>query len=178
MWNKVFVIWSQWCDPTCEKPKNFMAIITYLVAISFMIWLLLNLKKSRKTVASPLPPGPRGLPIIGYLPFLDTHLHKIFTKLAGDYGPIYKLWLGNKLCVVVSSPSLIKELVRDQDTIFANREPLIAALVFTYGGNDIAWCSYGHEWKKMQKLFVNKMMSNASLYACYTLRKQEVYNII
>ncbi|TXG51080.1 hypothetical protein EZV62_023604 [Acer yangbiense] len=87
MWNKVFVIWSQWCDPTYEKPKNFMAIITYLVAISSVIWLLLNLKKSRKTVAPPLPPGPRGLPIIGYLPFLGTHLHKTFTKLAGD-----RLW--------------------------------------------------------------------------------------
>ncbi|KAK2664786.1 hypothetical protein Ddye_003360 [Dipteronia dyeriana] len=178
MWNKVFVIWSLWCDPTYEKPTNFMAIITYLVAISSVVWLLLNLKKWRKTVAPPLPPGPRGLPIIGYLPFLGTHLHKTFTKLAEDYGPIYKLWLGNKLCVVVSSPSLIKELVRDQDTIVANRDPPIAALAFTHGGNDIAWCPYGPEWKKMRKLFVSRMMSNASLDACYTLRKQEVHNII
>ncbi|KAL5817664.1 hypothetical protein ACOSQ3_026042 [Xanthoceras sorbifolium] len=177
MWNKLFVIWSPWSDPGDEKPKTFMAIITSLVAITAVIWLLLNLKRSKNT-AAPLPPGPRGLPIIGYLPFLGTHLHKAFTELARIYGPIYKLWLGNKLCVVVSSPSLIRELVRDQDTIFANRDPPIAALVYTHGGKDIAWCPYGPQWKKMRKLFVSKMMSNASLDACYTLRRQEVKNII
>ncbi|KAH7549559.1 hypothetical protein ACOSP7_025594 [Xanthoceras sorbifolium] len=169
MSNMAFGIWYRWCD---EKPTNLMEMITSLVAILAVIWFFWSLNKWRKRVA-PLPPGPRGLPIIGYLPFLGTHMHKTFTELAGVYGPIYKLWLGNKICVVVSSPSLVKELVRDQDTIFANRDPPVAVLVL-HGGKD----PYGPEWKKMRKVFVSKMMSNASLDACYTLRKQEVKNII
>ncbi|KAK3224823.1 hypothetical protein Dsin_004685 [Dipteronia sinensis] len=77
----------------------------------------------------------------------------------------------------MSSPSLAKELVRDQDTIFANRDPPVAAKVL-HGGNDIALLPYGPEWRTMRKLFVSKMMSNASLDACYALRKQEVKKIL
>ncbi|KAF9689461.1 hypothetical protein SADUNF_Sadunf01G0094600 [Salix dunnii] len=109
--------------------------------------------------AAPSPPGPRGLPLVGYLPFLGYDLHKKFTELAGVYGPIYKLRLGNKLFMVVSSPRLAKEIVRDKDTIFADRDPPISARVFTYGGNDIAWSSYGPPWTKMRKIFVREMLN-------------------
>ncbi|KAK9276316.1 hypothetical protein L1049_005847 [Liquidambar formosana] len=126
----------------------------------------------------PLPPGPRGLPIAGYFPFLGTNLHQSFAELAQVYGPIYKLWLGNKLYVLLSSPSLAKEVVRDQDITFANRDPPIAALAVTYGGSDIAWSPYGSTWRALRKVFVREMMSNTSLDACYELRKHEVQNTI
>ncbi|XP_017434551.1 cytochrome P450 84A4-like [Vigna angularis] len=58
--------------------------------------------------------------------------------------------------VVVSSPSLVKEIVRDQDTIFANPEPLIAALVALYGGTDIASLPHGPQWRKARKILVKK----------------------
>ncbi|KAK9276587.1 hypothetical protein L1049_006122 [Liquidambar formosana] len=121
---------------------------------------------------------PRGLPIVGYLPFLGSDIHRTFTHLAGVYGPIYKLWLGSKLCVVLNSPSLVREVVRDQDTTFADRDSLIASLTISYGGNDIAFSSYGPEWRKLRKIFVREMLSNASLDACYALRREEVKKTI
>ncbi|KAL3818182.1 hypothetical protein ACJIZ3_004087 [Penstemon smallii] len=124
------------------------------------------------------PPGPRGLPILGYLPFLREDLHNQFTELAHKYGPIYKLWLGNKLCVVISSPSIIKEVVRDHDTIFSNRDKSVAATIATFNANDISWCPYGTEWRERRKLFVREMLSNAKLEASYNLRKDEVRKAI
>ncbi|XP_065858898.1 flavonoid 3',5'-hydroxylase 1-like [Euphorbia lathyris] len=136
------------------------------------IMLLCNiLKKS----TDQLPPGPRGLPVLGYLPFLGTFLHKNFTELAAKYGPIYKLWLGNKLCIVISSPSLAKQVLSDNDKIFANHEPAVAARIITYGGNDIVFRHYGPEWVKMRKVFVREMLNNASIDALYRLRKQELH---
>ncbi|ESR59259.1 hypothetical protein CICLE_v10017469mg [Citrus x clementina] len=146
-----------------DASSNESAIITCLVSVLAVTYFAWNVKKSRKANAK-LPPGPRGLPT--------------FTELAGVYGPIFKLWLGKKLCVVVSSPSLVKQVVRDQDITFANRDPPIAGLVASFGGNDILFPNYGPEWRKLRKLFVGKLMSNASLDACYALRKQEVKNII
>ncbi|KAM3687088.1 hypothetical protein ACJW31_10G050200 [Castanea mollissima] len=130
--------------------------------------MLTTTKKSRKVIP-PLPPGPRGLPIIGK-----------FEELAGVYGSIYKVWLGQKLCVVVNSPSLLKEVVRDQDTIFCNRDPPIAALAatFGFGGADIAFSSYGPDWRKLRKIFVREMLSNANLESSYTLQREEVKNSI
>ena len=98
--------------------------------------------------------------------------------MAGVYGPIYKVWLGQKLCVAVNSPSLVKEVVRDQDTIFCNRDPPIAALAATFGGADIAFSSYGPDWRKLRKMFVREMLSNANLESSYTLLREEVKNSI
>ncbi|KAJ4847199.1 hypothetical protein Tsubulata_049630, partial [Turnera subulata] len=140
-----------------------------------MILFLWSFKKLR-SVHEPrlLPPGPRGLPIIGYLPFLTPNLHQLFLNLAKTYGPIYKLPLGQKLCIVISSPTLAKEVVQDQDTIFANRSPTIAASTFSFGKQDIACAAYGPEWRMLRRIFAHEMLSNANLDSLYPLRKEEV----
>ncbi|KAJ4847201.1 hypothetical protein Tsubulata_049635, partial [Turnera subulata] len=121
-----------------------------------------------------LPPGPRGLPIIGYLPFLTPNLHQLFLNLARTYGPIYKLSLGQKLCIVISSPTLAKEVVQEQDIIFANRSPTIAASTFSFGKKDIACAAYGPEWRMLRRIFAHEMLSNANLDSLYPLRREEV----
>ncbi|KAL7182849.1 hypothetical protein ACSBR1_041508 [Camellia fascicularis] len=105
-----------------------------------------------------LPPGPRGVPILGSIPFFGTNRHKSFSELAHRYGPIYKLWLGKKLCVVITSPSLAKQVVCDQDTVLSNREAPIAALVASYSGIDIVWSPSGPHWRNMLKIFVREML--------------------
>ncbi|GAV79642.1 p450 domain-containing protein [Cephalotus follicularis] len=166
-------MWSWWYHAS-NMTEITMAI---LVTVFTLIWFLCISRNLRK-VQVPLPPGPRGLPVVGYLPFLGSNLHHEFTKLVQIYGPIYKLWLGSKLCVVISSLSLMKEVVRDQDKIFSNRDSTIGALITTYGGLDIAFSSYGPNWRKMRKIFVHEMLSNASLDACYALRRVEVKKTI
>lgn len=151
-------------------------ILTAIIVTAF-IFCYFWISKPSKKETHPLPPGPQGLPILGYLPFLQLNLHKQFTELAQKYGPVYKLWLGSKLCVVISSPSLIKEVVRDHDTIFANRDPPIAAIVAT-GLLDIVWSPYGQYWRDMRKLFVREMLSNSNLEASYVHRKDEVRKVV
>ncbi|KAK4400313.1 cytochrome [Sesamum angolense] len=150
-----------------------LTVISVLASVFWYSWIF---KKSEDGTA-PYPPGPRGLPILGYLPFLHLNLHHQFTELAKTYGPIYKLQLGGKLCMVISSPALIKEVVRDQDTIFANRDPPVAAIAAT-GGLDIFWAPYGPYWRDMRKLFVRQMLSNNNLQASYVLRKEEVAKVV
>nr|KJB20801.1 hypothetical protein B456_003G165700 [Gossypium raimondii] len=138
-----------------QKDGFLPAAFPFLVAmLGLSLWYLFL--KARKPMA-PLPPGPLGLPIVGYLPFLGfDYLHLVFTELAGVYGPIYKLWLGNKLIVVISSPSLVKEVVRDHDITFSERESPIAAQIITFGSNDIAFDSYSSpSWKHKRKILAS-----------------------
>ncbi|KAK4486396.1 hypothetical protein RD792_009070 [Penstemon davidsonii] len=137
----------------------YIAALSILVIVISMFWYT----KKPTSKSPPLPPGPRGLPIVGYLPFLNQNLLVQFMGLAHNYGPIYKIRLGTKLWVVIGSPSLTKEVVRDHDSVFANRDAPIAAQVATYGINDIAWSPNNHEWRKMRKIFVREMQSNISL---------------
>ncbi|KAK4486408.1 hypothetical protein RD792_009082 [Penstemon davidsonii] len=157
-----------------DSPVLQISISILTLSTLYLIWKWI---KSGTKIGF-FPPGARGLPILGYLPFLREDLHNQFTELSHKYGPIYKLWLGNKLCVVISSPSLIKEVVRDHDTIFSNRNKSVAATIATFNANDIAWCPYGTEWRERRKLFVREMLSNAKLDASYNLRKDEVRKAI
>ncbi|KAL0446145.1 UNVERIFIED_CONTAM: Flavonoid 3'-monooxygenase [Sesamum latifolium] len=137
---------------------------------------MLFTKSTNKT--APTPPGPWGLPIVGFLPFLRPDMHIQFTELARQYGPIYKLWLGSKLCTVISSTSLIKEIIRDHDTIFANRDSTVATRICSYNENDIGFCPYNSGWRTRRKLFVHDMLSNSSLDATFSLREYEVRKAI
>ncbi|XP_049520662.1 cytochrome P450 18a1 [Dermacentor silvarum] len=57
----------------------------------------------------PLPPGPWGLPLVGFLPFLGKEFHRTLQSLAVTYGPIYQIFLGSKRVVVISDPKLVRQ---------------------------------------------------------------------
>ncbi|KAI3933531.1 hypothetical protein MKW92_033691, partial [Papaver armeniacum] len=154
--------------------SNFLSVFILLLSILFSIkWII-----KKKNPNQQLPPGPRGLPILGSLPFLDPELHTYFTDLAQKFGPIFKLQLGNKLGIVISSPSLAKEVLKDHDTIFANRDVPEAGRAVTYGGQDIAWLPYGPEWRMLRKVCVREMLSNHSMDAVHSLRHKEVRRLV
>lgn len=164
----VTIAW-QWLSANRHRNELNVTILVSLTLIA-TIFLLAKKLKSKPN----LPPGPRGLPIVGFLPFLGTDLHITFTNLAKIYGPIYKFWLGSRLCVVLSSPEAVKQVVRDHDAIFSDRDPTVAAAIASYGTSDIAFKSYGPEWRKLRKIFVREMLSHSSLDSCYDLRQQQV----
>ncbi|KAF8389540.1 hypothetical protein HHK36_024055 [Tetracentron sinense] len=175
----VFKGWSWtswWWEGSNQKDQLAQAVVTLSVVTGAIFWCIWMFKISRKRRV-PLPPGPRGLPLVGYLPFLGTDLHQSFAKLAHVYGPIMKLRLGNKLIVILSSPSLAKEVLRDQDTTFANRDPTIAALTLTYGGLNVVWSSNGPHWRMLRRC-AREMLNSTSLEACYALRRHEVRKAI
>lgn len=125
-----------------------------------------------------LPPGPPGVPLLGNLPFLDPELHTYFTELGKKYGPIVKLQLGGKIGIIVNSPSVAREILKDHDVIFANRDVPQAGRIATYGGFDISWTPYGPEWRMLRKICTIKMLSNAGLDSVYELRHREVKNTV
>lgn len=79
-----------------------------------------------------IPPGPVGLPILGVyfwhsqvlpenslktrglgsFPFLTNYPELTLDYWAKRFGPIYSLWLGNQLFVIVSDPNIVR--VRSQ----------------------------------------------------------------
>ncbi|KVH95497.1 cytochrome P450 [Cynara cardunculus var. scolymus] len=128
-------MWSWWSELTGNKEELTLALLAISIITVVVSWY-----RSRKHTF-PLPPGPRGLPVVGYLPFLDVNLHHEFTKMAQRYGPIFKLKLGSKTHIVVSSSDLAKVVVREQDDIFANRDPPVTGIAITYGGQRITFLS-------------------------------------
>ncbi|KAF6152553.1 hypothetical protein GIB67_013000 [Kingdonia uniflora] len=168
--NAVSEVWSWWWDANNPKDQVARLIFTVLVPVLVISWY----KWVSRKYSLRLPPGPWDLPLVGHLPFLEPDLHQYFRKLAQVYGPIFKFRMGKKLCVVLSSPLLAKEVLRQHDTIFANHEAPISGLATSYGGLDMVWSPYGPRWAMIRKVFVGKMLTKANLDSCYALRQREL----
>ncbi|KAK7330670.1 hypothetical protein VNO77_24868 [Canavalia gladiata] len=156
---------KDWYD---HSTTLFLAFLV-ISAVTYYAWLYFPNPKAQR-----LPPGPLGLPIVGNLLSLDPLFHSYFARLAQIYGPIFKVRFGSKLVIVLTSPAMAREVLKDQDTVFANRNMVAVARVFSYGGSDIAWASYGPEWRMLRKVCVAKMLSNTTLDSVYYLRRKEV----
>ena len=118
------------------------------------------------------------MPIVGYLPFLSHDLHTQFNNMAHTYGPIFKFKAGSKLHIVISTPDLVKEVVRDQDENFSNRNTPIAASIITYGKQDVIWSDNNLTWRSVRNILVQETLGNKSLKACSSFRRDEVRKTI
>jgi flavonoid 3',5'-hydroxylase len=98
------------------------AAVAVVVALG---WL-----RSQKYVR--LPPGPRGWPIVGNLFDMGTHPHKTLAKMAKMYGSLMYLRLGQKGCIIASSPAMAKEFLKNQDANFADRPHLVQGDILFY----------------------------------------------
>lgn len=62
---------------------------------------------------SRLPPGPRGVPILGYLPFLvGKNPYTALSELAEYYGDMAFVQMGKKNLLILRDPGMIKEAYR------------------------------------------------------------------
>jgi len=48
------------------------------------------------------PPGPRGIPILGYIPMIGKRAHEAAAKLSKTYGPIVGVRIGSSDVVVLN----------------------------------------------------------------------------
>ena len=96
-----------------------------------------------------LPPGPVGIPILGYLPFLNVfQLGESFSKLGEKFGDVFSLRVGTELAVVLNSYDAIKKAFTKPDLI--DRPDTFMFRFFSQGENGIASAS-GEKWKVQRK---------------------------
>ncbi|KAL7641282.1 UNVERIFIED_CONTAM: hypothetical protein RMT77_008420 [Armadillidium vulgare] len=104
-----------------------------------------------------LPPGPLGLPLVGYLPWLDSEApYKTLNALVDKYGRIYSLKLGSVRTVVISDPEMIRKLLAMEET--TGRAPLYLTHGIMKGYGLI--CSEGDLWKEHRRFVVGFMRNN------------------
>ncbi len=88
-----------------------------LVSLS-CTWLIVNYWRRNRD----LPPGPWGLPIVGYYPFLTNQHFKDFGKLAERYGNVFSFkTVGGKLIIVLNGVETIKDVLVKRSEEFIGR---------------------------------------------------------
>ncbi|KAK4380969.1 Premnaspirodiene oxygenase [Sesamum angolense] len=155
-------------------PLN-LTTVALLVPVIFL--LIKNWKKS-KPLSVKLPPGPKKLPIIGDLHLISALPFRSFRDLAKRYGPIMHLKLGEVPTIVVSSPEIAKEVLREHDPNFADRPEAIAMKIMWYNYIDIAFSPFGDYWRQMRKICIMELLNAKNVRSFSSIRNDEVSRLI
>jgi len=95
-----------------------------------------------------MPPGPLGIPLLGYLPWLDpVEPYKTMAGLVNKYGKVLSLNMGSVPCVVVADNGVMKDLFSREEV--TGRAPLYLTHGIMKGKGLI--CSEGEHWKEQRK---------------------------
>ncbi|CAL5442249.1 unnamed protein product [Camellia sinensis] len=89
---------------------DLLSLLLCVLIICTLVQALISLAKSSKNSPGKLPPGPTPLPVIGNFLKLSDKPHKSLAELAKIYGPIMTIKLGQVNTVVISSPTMAKDL--------------------------------------------------------------------
>lgn len=162
-----------------EIPSPILLII---LLISFLIILrkwTKNKHNPKSDILTKLPPGPRRLPLIGNLHQMAGALpHHSLANLAKKHGPIMHLQLGEMTTVVVSSPEVAKEILKDHDLAFAQRPEITALEVMSYENSSFIFSKYGEYWRQMRKIVVLELLSMKRVMSFQSIREHETWNMI
>lgn len=153
-----------------------MGILMTVGAAFVVAWLTSMVRKllrGEKQRGLKLPPGPKGLPLLGNLHQVGSAPHRSITAMQKKYGNIISLRLGSVPTVVVDSPELIAEITKVQDNVFSSRPDMTFTKIVVYDAHDFAMAPYGAHWRHVRRICVNELLTPKRLESTAMERREE-----
>ncbi|KAI0284680.1 cytochrome P450 [Russula aff. rugulosa BPL654] len=128
-----------------------MVNITYTIpelalALPFIFPLVFR-KNLQDKHGHPIPPGPP----IRY-PFLRRHPERALRAWSMTYGPLFSLWMGNQLFVVISDARIAKDLLVSNSAIFSSRMQYFIKCQTILRGRGITVTAYNDKWRQDRRI--------------------------
>ena len=120
-----------------------------------------------------LPPGPKGLPVLGNLLQMGTHPHRVIAKMQKKYGHIIHIRLGSSSTIVIDGPNLIAQITKEQDHVFSSRPLMTFTKIVGYDHHGFAMAPYGAYWRHARRICVHELLTPKRLEATAKERKEE-----
>ena len=143
------------CHISSQQHINMLTTTVFLFIVVSVLLLAKELFYHVSRNNKNLPPGPVGVPLLGYLPFLNVFdLGDSFDKLSRRFGNVFSIKVGTELAVVLNDFDVIvkafsrPELLARPDTFMFR--------FFSQGQRGIASAS-GEDWK-VQRSFTSTHM--------------------
>ncbi|XP_027083628.1 premnaspirodiene oxygenase-like [Coffea arabica] len=157
-----------------DLPFNF---IGFFALLSF-VWILVKEWKSFKA-AQKLPPSPWKLPLIGNMHrLIGSPPQHALRRLAQKHGSLMHLQLGEISSIVISSPRLAEEVMKNHDLAFASRAEILVTKIGRYNCSDVVSSPYGEYWRQMRKICTLELLSAKRVRSFGSVRKDEAFHLI
>ncbi|KAJ7672832.1 cytochrome P450 [Mycena rosella] len=117
-----------------------------LLALLAVIPYILR-KNVFSTTGAPIPPGP----LFRYA-FLRKYPERALHAWAKVYGPLFSVWMGNQLFIVISDPKVARDLLVTQGAIFSSRKQYFVKNRTILAGRAITATAYDGTWRHHRRL--------------------------
>ncbi|KAI1827230.1 cytochrome P450 oxidoreductase OrdA-like protein [Xylaria intraflava] len=156
---------------------NPFLVSALLVGLGVIFRLLITKKKK----TGPLPPGPKGLPLVGniyHLPPKGVPEWKHWLQLKDAYGPISSITVFGTTYVFVQSRELATELLDKRSLIYSSRSK------FVFGGEMIGWnktillTGYGEDFRLQRKSMHAMIGTPAAVLPYLPLLEKQTHRLL
>ncbi|KAG2359073.1 cytochrome P450 [Suillus spraguei] len=136
------------------------------------VFLAVHQVRRRRSSNLSLPPGPKGLPVLGNLLDLDGSQPWVsFTQWATTHGDILCCKLFGREIIVLQSQEVAKALLDHRSSIYSDRPPISTTKAFGSEFNS-AQLRYSDEWRLHRRIFHQSFRpEGAKAYLPIQLRK-------
>ncbi|KAI8027920.1 Cytochrome P450 76T24 [Camellia lanceoleosa] len=153
-----------------------------LALVLFFVWACFHVfwfsSAGKKPGPTLLPPGPNPFPIIGNILALGKRPHESLSNLSKIYGPLMYLMLGTIKTIVVSSPSIAKEVLQKHDQVCSSRTIPHTGQVFDHDKVSMVWLPVSSPWRSLRKIYKEHMFSTHCLDVGQGLRQKKVQELL
>lgn len=105
-----------------SHPGSMALILPITAIVSILVLLIISRLTSRKK--APLPPGPRGYPLIGHLRAVAEDKHKYWYKVGQEYGPLASVKVGPLTLIIINSHDVAQDLIVKRFANYSGRARL------------------------------------------------------
>ncbi|KAL1828424.1 hypothetical protein DCAR_0207636 [Daucus carota subsp. sativus] len=117
-----------------------------------------------------LPPGPRGLPILGNLLQIGPLPHQSLARLAKTYGPLMTIRQGGVTTIVASSADTARLVLQKHDADMSGRIIPDAITTLEHPSHAVAWLHAGEEWRLIRRVLATFLTNTHKLDSLCELR--------
>ncbi|KAG6873902.1 hypothetical protein C0995_009681 [Termitomyces sp. Mi166 len=136
-------------------------------------------KLVRRKQKDPLPPGPKGYPLIGNIFDMPTKQEwAVFSKWGKQYGKMCSIRVFGQPIVILNSTELAKEMFEKKSSIYSDRP------VMQFGGNLVGWKNtlvllpYGDRLRRYRRLAHGIIGSHASIKQFTYIEELETHRFL
>ncbi|XP_062860397.1 cytochrome P450 1A1 [Trichomycterus rosablanca] len=138
--------------------ESLVAMISICV-----VYLLLQMTRSKIPVGLQPVPGPKPLPLIGNALDLGRNPHLSLTAMSKRYGPIFKIQIGTRPVVVLGGNEVVRQALIKKGEDFAGR-PDLYSFRFINDGKSLAFSTdQVGIWRTRRKLALSSLRSFAGV---------------
>ncbi|OJT05249.1 O-methylsterigmatocystin oxidoreductase [Trametes pubescens] len=139
----------------------YLAALTAVVLALRGIWF-------RTASKIPLPPGPRGLPLLGNLFDIPRQsAWQTFAAWSKDYGDVVRLRILGRSIILLNSAEATSDLLEDRFGIYSDRPDFPLMNMVGHDKWNFGFMPYGKKWRALRRLFSSKHASPAALHIFY-----------